>query len=399
MRYAPLTVLALLLSAVQAPALTVVYIDRETKKEIEVVAGGMDVDESPAGITIKKGAGKEVTYRKVGMVTQRQTKAIALKFPIKVAPADVKDYQPGEADVPKSVTYLLEYRPPLANVERAANLDLNIKPEDRLKLMNDSLALFETQMPKVLSVESPAGRHFAFRYVETLFKLTQKDDKLREKAIKALGEFQKNHSAAWQISLALEMLARLQEDTGDLEAMQKTYEALAATAGVSDEVKINSLLAASRTLMKLNRYGDAQKKLTELKGALAADNPLAGKVGLYLAQCHILGDNATEAQQAEQQVRQFLGTTDDKALKALAHNTLGDYYAKLKRDEDAFWEYLKVDTLYSDDKFEHARAMYHLIRLFREVKQDGERSTQYEETLTKDPRFAGLEWQKKAMKK
>jgi hypothetical protein len=98
-------------------------------------------------------------------------------------------------------------------------------------------------------------------------------------------------------------------------------------------------------------------------------------------------------------LRDFLKKTEDKGLKAQAHNTLGDYYRKLKRDDDAFWEYLRVDTLYSDDAFEHARAMYYLISMFKDLKKDPDRAAQYEEILAKDRKYAGLEYQKKAVRK
>ena len=155
----------------------------------------------------------------------------------------------------------------------------------------------------------------------------------------------------------------------------------------------------SRPRPLAGRYGPAKGKLQELQLKLPGDSPHRNKVQVYLAQCQVLGDNAAEAQQAEKQLKALLASGDDKTLKALAHNTLGDYYRKLKRDEDAFWEYLRVDTLYNEDRFEHARAMYHLIQLFREVKKDADRSDSYLERLTKDPRFAGLEYTKKATKK
>jgi predicted negative regulator of RcsB-dependent stress response len=220
--------------------------------------------------------------------------------------------------------------------------------------------------------------------------------KYRAPAIAALTKFAQDHPTGWQIAPALMTLAQLQEDTGDLAAVHKTYEALSAVPGLSDEIRTTSSLNAARTLMKLEKFDDARAKLTTLKQQLG-DSPLAGKVQIYLAQCQIMGTDPKEAEQAEKQLREMLGTSEDKSFKALAHNTLGDYYTKLKRDEDAFWEYLRVDTLYSDDRFEHSRAMYHLIRLFREVKKDPDRSDQYLETL-KDPKFAG-EYQKKATKK
>ena len=57
-----------------------------------------------------------------------------------------------------------------------------------------------------------------------------------------------------------------------------------------------------------------------------------------------------------------------------------------------------VDVLYSGDRFEHARALYNLARLFREYRKDADRADKCLEML-KDKRFAGLEFQKKATEK
>ena len=62
------------------------------------------------------------------------------------------------------------------------------------------------------------------------------------------------------------------------------------------------------------------------------------------------------------------------------HNCLGDYYRLRKELEPAFWEYLKVDTLYSQDKEESAKALYYLAELFDKVKNDKVRA---EECLTR----------------
>ena len=53
------------------------------------------------------------------------------------------------------------------------------------------------------------------------------------------------------------------------------------------------------------------------------------------------------------------GADDDK-LKALAYNTLGDYYQQAKQPDEAFWNYLRVDVLFNQDREEHARALYNL---------------------------------------
>lgn len=395
-RMRPLALAFLFLAALPVKALDVAYIDRTTGQEIEIRGIAMgDADESPEGITIKKGAAYAITYTKVGMTMRRDAKTTKVTFPVTVPPLNVKDYQLRDADV-APVPYLLEFRPALSLVERA-NAPA-VKEAERIKMQKQALPLFEQLKPKLPNT-SRARRHVEFKYAETLYRLSLGDDKMREPAMTALAAYQKDFANGFQIAPALLMLAQLQEDAGDLVSVLKTYQDLAVIPGLSEELKITSLMSAARTLMKLGKFGEAKTSLTALKANLPADNPLTSKVQLYLAQCQLQGDNATEAQQAEKQLRQILAGTDDKSVKALAHNTLGDYYTKLKQDENAFWEYLRVDTLYTEDRFEHSRALYHLMRLFRDVKQDAERSSQVEEMLTKDPRFAGLEYQKKALKK
>ena len=93
-----------------------------------------------------------------------------------------------------------------------------------------------------------------------------------------------------------------------------------------------------------------------------------------------------------------LAGSGDPSLRALIHNTLGDYLLKRNKPKDAFWEFLRVDVLYNTDKNEHARALYHLAKLFREDRKDGPRADACLEQL-KDKRFEGTEYQKKLAEK
>jgi tetratricopeptide (TPR) repeat protein len=394
-----LTALVLGLGTVPAWALDVKFKDK-AGKVVEVT--NAEVDEGPDGLTIKKG------IVKTGRVS----------FPVKVSPADVVDYQPRAQDI-GTLDYASAFRPPLAKVEIG---ELKPKEEDRLRDFDeavrgsdkpDGLKLtFDKLLPTMK--DSAAKRHVAFRQAQTLYRLAQADEKFvdkdkvpyrekyREAALAALARYHnKENAGGWQISLALQMLAQLQGDQGDLEGQRKTYEALAEVPGLSLELKVTSLLSSAGVLMKTEKFGEARAKLQGVLGLLPADSPQRSKVQVYLTQCQILSGSEAEAKQAEGQLRTLLNATDDKALRALAHNTLGDYYTKLKRDEDAFWEYLRVDTLYPDDRDEHARAMYHLHRLFRdgEKVRNSERAEAYLETLTKSPRYAGTEYAKRATKK
>src|SRR5207244_4191490 len=96
-------------------------------------------------------------------------------------------------------------------------------------------------------------RHVEFKYAQTLGKLAQSNDdlvkKYREKAIAILNKFSQDHADGWQISPALMMLAQLQKDQGELAAVQKTYEALAAIPGLSDEIRTTSLINSAGILM------------------------------------------------------------------------------------------------------------------------------------------------------
>jgi hypothetical protein len=365
---------ALLLPVLSARAIDLIYYDRATKKE--VVVKSVDIDDRAEGITIKKGLPQM---------------GVKLTFPVKVSGFDVRDVQLLEADI--KVTDFLTYRKPLARVDRAALP--TTKEADRIQLLKESLPDFKELIPKLAAAPN-VKRHVEFKQGQTLYRLASNDETFRAEAIKVLDKFSKDHQACWQIAPALDMLASLHRDNNDLGAMQQAYESLANVPGVSDEVRTSSLMKVARVLIENENFAAAHTKLTELK--IPADSPLSGEVALYLSQCELMGADAQKARAAEGKLRDFLTKTQDTRLKALTHNTLGDYYTKEKRDDDAFWEYLRVDTLFSEDRSEHARAMYHLIRLFRDVKKDGDRAVSYEEQL-KDKKYAGLEYQKKLMKK
>jgi hypothetical protein len=90
------------------------------------------------------------------------------------------------------------------------------------------------------------------------------------------------------------------------------------------------------------------------------------------------------------------GAGDDH-LKALAYNALGDYYLQNKQPDEAFWQYLRVDAVYNQDREEHARALYHLWKLFETVRADQPRSNESLQRL-EDKALAGTDYQARALK-
>jgi tetratricopeptide (TPR) repeat protein len=58
----------------------------------------------------------------------------------------------------------------------------------------------------------------------------------------------------------------------------------------------------------------------------------------------------------------------DESLLARAYNTLGVALAKAGRTQEALFAFLHVDTLYSSDGDAHAEALYHLVQVWRDLK-------------------------------
>ena len=311
---------------------------------------------------------------------------------VKVSALDVRDVSYGSEDV-KPVPFG-DYIKPGGKMREAA---LPARAAERPKLYKEVIKDITELLPKVPTELKRVRRHLQYQQAEALYKLSQLEPARRADALAAVTKFKQEHTDGWQLAPALMYLAQMQEEKGDAAAVEKTYEELAAVPGISDDIRTTSLLKVVQTLMKAEKYPAAEAKLQDLQKSLPPDSAEAKRVKIYLAQCQVLGNDAGKAEQAEKQLRE-LAASGDALQKALIHNTLGEYLLKKNKAEDAFWEFLRVDVLYSADKNEHARALYHLAKLFREVKKDGARADSYLDQL-KEKRFEGTEYQKKVLEK
>jgi lipopolysaccharide biosynthesis regulator YciM len=166
---------------------------------------------------------------------------------------------------------------------------------------------------------------------------------------------------------ALRLLAQLQEGKGDAADALQTYQELTKAPNLPKEMRQEIDLLRGQLYLRAGKFDDAEKLLDGLRTSLPASDPQRATALVYLAQAQIamnkLGD-------VEANVKAALAGASDPAVKGLAHNTLGDYYRKKGLNEEAFWEYLRVDALYSQDRNEHAKALYYLAKLFADVKKD-----------------------------
>ncbi|MEK6237540.1 MAG: tetratricopeptide repeat protein, partial [Planctomycetales bacterium] len=106
--------------------------------------------------------------------------------------------------------------------------------------------------------------------------------------------------------------------------------------------------------------------------------------------CLAAGGQFAEAVQAVESVIDEAPETAE--LYAKAYNTLGYCHAKGNKTKDAVLAYLRVETLYSTQPQEHAKALFHLIALWRELGKD-DYAKQCQDTLVS--RYKNSSWAKK----
>jgi hypothetical protein len=334
----------------------ITYHDRATKKEAK--ATGAIQSESPSQLVIKA----------------------ATAGAVKTIPVlDV-------SDVVYNVPQLLrpEYRGAISAEGRA---EKTLKEADRKKELASALARYQELLPKVTD-ERPKT-HVEFKIAKLLAWQADDDPSGLEPALDKLIGFKKTHPNSWQISRCTDLLAQLQIRKKDYESAQKAYEDLAGTPDISPETRQQCELKIAQVMVKAKKYEAAEKRLHDLAKTVAADSPQGARLQLSLAEAEAASGKAGPA---AQRLEALIDQLTDPDLKASAYNTLGDCHRLANKPKDALWDYLWVDVMYFQNKEEHAKALYYLAKLFKELKDD-KRAQQYRAKL-ESREFAGQEYQK-----
>ncbi len=342
---------------------TVDYINPETKKPEKVV--GTIEEESPKGIKIKSGKDeKEIPALAITQVTYRNARVDAIEF-----------------------------RQGFTKEMRALE---KTKTADRKAGLQEALVLFQKVAGNVRD-NAAALRYMQFKMAMVQVELARNEPDnpaLLQAALKALTEFKDGYTGGWQIVPVLLTLGRMQEEQGNLDAARAAFEALVALPDAPKELKREGEIQVALLLVRSKRYTEAEVKLKSLFQAAHPKDPQRGLLQIYLVEAQ-LAQNKLD--QVEPALKAALAASGDNArVKAAAHNLLGDYYRAKKQDEDALWEYLKVEALYSQEQDEHAKALYYLSKLFQSVKGDRPRAQQCLDRLS-EKTFSGSEYQRKAL--
>jgi hypothetical protein len=340
----------------------IIYYDRATKKDSS--ATGTIQTETPGAIEIKP-------------VTGAGPKTIPV--------IDIKDV---EYNVPALVKP--DYR---RAINREDSAEKETKDDARKKLLAESLAIYQDVLTK--APDDKVKTHFEFKIAKLMARQAQDDPSGVDAAIEKLTQYKKAHPKSWQISQAADLLAQLQIGKGAWSAAQKTYEELEATPELPAELKQECNLKIAQVMVRNQKYADAEKKIQELMKTVKADSPQAIRLQISLAECQAAGATADQPEKADAAAKNLEGLVlkiTDLDQKALAYNTLGFCHSQAQKAKEAVWDYLWVDVVYNQNRQEHAKALYHLAKLFKERK-DEKKAQQFKAKLL-DKQFAGIEYQK-----
>ena len=261
----------------------------------------------------------------------------------------------------------------------------------RATLLEEALKGYKDIDAQLLDVPN-AHRYVQYKIAEVQAQQARGDSSKLDGAIAALSAYQKEFPSGWEIVPCLKLLAKLQEEKGDTAGALATYKGLATVPGAPPEAQQESTILVARALLRGDKPMEAEAQLKGLRAKMSTTDPQRPNVEVFLAQSQLAQG---QLGQVEAPLRSALQKTGDAAVKAAAHNLLGDYYQAKGEPGPAFWEYLYVDTLYPQDREEEAKALYHLSKLFDTVKRDPTRARQCAERL-KDKQYAGTFFQRRA---
>jgi len=353
-----LSVFVLFIAAASSQAQDVV-VRRDPRGGKDVSVSGTIEQESPAGVKIK--VGKESQ-----LIPSEDILSVAYRLP---------------------TVSEIEFGTPYGKEQQAMT---KAGPVRKVELA-DVLKQYQDLEKKVKGTPN-ALRYIQYR--EAMLAVDRAKDDPAVDAVAALNAFRTANSGGWEIVPATKAVADLLEAKGDQAGARAAYEELAANPEAPPAVQLAANLQVARLLSRDGKYADAEQKLKAVAAGLKPDDPQRTYVQVSLAQTQVAQGNLKEA---EAPLKAAIQGAGDDHLKSLAYNALGDYYLQNKQPDEAFWQYLRVDVVYNQDREEHARALYHLWKLFETARGDQSRSNESLQKL-EDKSLAGTDYQARALK-
>ncbi|NBR04401.1 MAG: hypothetical protein EBT92_01365 [Planctomycetes bacterium] len=323
-----------------------------------------------------------------GLITGDSVKGLTIKIQKEPTPKLIPAVDIINVSYSSTAITSIELKSALGKEVRA-NLP-GTKEAERLKLYEESVKDITDLLPKVKS-DARLSKYLNFRIAKVKADIAKIKPEVLPDAIKSLNNVRVDNPDSWMTLGSFKIEAELQELKGNFDAALKLYQGIGKLAGVPPDIKTDSDFLVLKLLMRTNRMAEAEAKLKEVEASILEGDPRRAQVLLVKTQANLLNDqlNAIEVD-----LNKVIDSTDESFTRGKAFNLLGEYYLKKNKEADAFWAFLIVDTLYSQDVDEHAKALYHLSILFDKVKNDPIRARQSKDKLL-DPVYAKSDYQKK----
>jgi tetratricopeptide (TPR) repeat protein len=236
-------------------------------------------------------------------------------------------------------------------------------------------------------------RNFEYKVAVLTLRQAVTEQTSTASALAKMQKFKNDYPNSWQINHIVPTLAQMQLDAGDFKGAVITYQEMAEMEVFPADVRRNAELMVVQVTVKAGDFKGAQKKLDDLEKKAAGNPAFSSRIKMMRAEV-LVGEKKID--QAVPILQQLLKDNKDVQIKAQAHNTLGECLFKANRYSEALWEFLYVDTVYSQDKNERAKALYYLWKTFDQLNND-ERAKECRQMLF-EPQFDGTEFQMRARK-
>jgi hypothetical protein len=275
-----------------------------------------------------------------------------------------------------------------------AKIDSTTTTTDRKKALSEALGAYRLLASKAPDSHAKLKRHAQWKVASLTAQQALEEGLSLDQSIKLLQKFKDKNAGGWQIVRCLKLLGQLLVEADRFDDAQAVYTDLPPKLPKSAREQCQ--LLAARVSMRPGKYARAQATLQAMIDKLPDASPQKLKAQIYQAEC-LAGEK--KSAEARQQLNKILDEAKgDKALRALAYNTLGycHYLEGPAQYKDALWAFLRVDVVYYQDREEHARALYYLADLFAKLKE-GDQAKNSQEKL-KSKNFAGTEYQRRLLK-
>lgn len=279
-------------------------------------------------------------------------------------------------------------------VAKDAEKDLDAADASKRKIALNTAINKYIETSKQMQPHKHAKRMIEYKIAVLTVRQAVTEQLPTDKAIARLQGYKTAYPTSWQVTQVMPMIAQLQMDAKDFKGAEQTFQEMADMEALPADVRTSAELEVVRVSVLAGNIAQAQKKLDALAAKAKGDPKLAARVKMTRAEVLIGLKKNDEAMPLLQQV---LKETNDKQIKAIAHNTIGEHLYKAGKYNEALWEFLWVDAVFNQDRSQNAKALYYLWKTFEQLN-NAERAQECRELLLNDKQYTGTEYHAKAVK-